>query len=790
MKNYIFTIFFLLSISSIAQQQNINYNNLDLHKVFVDLGKRFDVHFSYNSSLLANKKITFSDKADLDLVLLEISSQHDLKIEYLDSSNIIVTQFDKFDKKAFNEFNFLNEVIVTSEYLTSGFDQDKKDGTLSLQPDKLGVLPGLTEPDVMQSLQMLPGISSPSESASNLHIRGGTPDQNLILFDGIKMYHQGHLFGMISPFNPYITKRVDIYRSGTSAKYGDRISGVVNMKTADEIPEKIKGGAGVHFLHTDAFVRVPVVDKKVGIALSMRKSLTDFLDSYTYNAMRNKVFQNTKIKNFMSGQEEEEELKVLDDKFSFFDTNAKVIIKPNESHTVSLGALLIDNSLKHATADEDMEGSRDHLKLNNKGVSVNWTGQITEKWEAKAKAYHSYYSTDYLYNQFEEKQIEEKFTRENDISDTGVNAAIKTTINDENVLTFGAEWSYLNVTYNLLKTGDNSYKENKDTGLNTQSIFAEYEYRSDNLYIRAGLRGNSFKELGSSALEPRIYADYRIDERWKIKASAEIKNQAISQLVSFKFNNLGLDDTFWALTNKEIPILNNKQFTAGFMFSENGWKIDVESYYKAVSGLSSFTRGFNVSNKFSAYTSGESNVFGADVLVKKRIGNFRTWVGYSISKNDFKFEKISNLHFPGNYDQRHIVSWSNTYKYNDFQFSLGWQYKTGKPYTKATLKNSNAEVDDDEPVNTSLITYGKINGSRLPSYHRLDLSAIYDFYLNEENAIKARIGVSVMNAYNQKNTIDKRFKAEIDKEQERAKLVEQTTIGLRMTPNVVFRVYF
>ena len=132
--------------------------------------------------------------------------------------------------------------------VTTGFDKIENDGSITVNPDELGILPGLTEPDVLQSLQLLPGISSPTESASDIHIRGGTPDQNLVLWDGIKMYHQGHFFGQISAFNPYITETINVFRSGTSSKYGDRISGVIDIRSSDKVHDSLHIGIGANLI--------------------------------------------------------------------------------------------------------------------------------------------------------------------------------------------------------------------------------------------------------------------------------------------------------------------------------------------------------------------------------------------------------------------------------------------------------------------------------------------------------------------------------------------------------------
>src|SRR5690606_5003099 len=137
------------------------------------------------------------------------------------------------------ETQILNEVILTA-YLTPGVLKNS-DGSFTMVEEDLGMLPGQVEPDVLQGIQMVPGISSPDESASGIQIRGGSPDQNLILFDGIRMYNTGHFFGMISAFNPYVIESARIYKGGARPEYGDRVSGVIDLSSAEQVPGSMEG---------------------------------------------------------------------------------------------------------------------------------------------------------------------------------------------------------------------------------------------------------------------------------------------------------------------------------------------------------------------------------------------------------------------------------------------------------------------------------------------------------------------------------------------------------------------
>ena len=259
-------------------------------------------------------------------------------------------------------------------------------------------------------------------------------------------------------------------------------------------------------------------------------------------------------------------------------------------------------------------------------------------------------------------------------------------------------------------------------------------------------------------------------------------------MVSLEFDDLGLDDNIWTLADEDddILVLNSKQVTAGFLINNNGWKIDVEGYYRYNSGLTSFTRGYNNASLNDDYTSGTSSAYGIDILIKKRIKRFRTWLSYSLSKTNFDFNEIQTGAFPGNFDQRHILTLSGTYKFKQLQVSLGWNLASGKPFSLPSGIDSTLN-DNNEPEYT--LVYEQQNNERLKTYHRMDASVIYDFKLNKAKDIKARLGFSVLNLYNQTNQLDKVFNIEESSTTD-PEIVQQTLIGLGITPNVLFRVTF
>ncbi|MEM6685876.1 MAG: TonB-dependent receptor plug domain-containing protein [Bacteroidota bacterium] len=785
MKKILLCCFCLLVFTANAQEQKIQYQEVPLADVIRDLEQRFQVRFSYNTAILQGIFISYNGQATLPQLLAIIEAKKQVEIIEIDSENYVITEFTTVATEEVRQYN-LDEVVIVSEYVTSGFDQNKTNKAITLQPNKLNVLAGLVEPDILQSLQRIPGITSPTESATLLHIRGGTPDQNLLLFDGITMYHGGHFFGMISPFNPYITERVDVFKSGASTKYGSRVAGIIDMQSFNEVPDEFSGGIGTTTINADAFIKAPIIKDKLGIILSGRRSLTDIWDSFTFQSLSNRVYQHTKIEE-INNVRVEDELNVLENRFYFTDFFGKMIYQPTQNHKLTFSTLLINNNLNHASENVERDGSADQLKQENNGFSFQWNGRYGKTWESDVKIHFSKYNLENVFRDFNAGVDFESYRKENTINDFGGIAQVSYRPKKEHNFTLGYDFSNYKVNYDIIEFGTGfSADEIVRTEQTVHSAFTEYNFTNTNWFLRAGLRSSYFSDFDEIYLEPRLYAEYNFDEFWKAKASAELRNQAISQLLTFEFNELGLNNEIWALADQDaVPVLSNRQLTTGFEFSKNGWKIDVEGYYKRIKGLTSFTRGFRTANQLAQdYISGNSTLYGVDLLVKKRIKKASFWLGYSLSQNDFRFPDLQEGIFFGNFDQRHVLSLSSTLNYKKFEFAFAWQYATGKPFTQGS---EIIEFQDDSGNPEFEIIYDDQNNQRLPSYHRLDASVMYDFYLHKEKSTKVRLGISVINLYNRDNEIDKLFRIEGDATQQ---IVSQTDIGLGTTVNMVFRVSF
>jgi len=255
------------------------------------------------------------------------------------------------------------------------------------------------------------------------------------------------------------------------------------------------------------------------------------------------------------------------------------------------------------------------------------------------------------------------------------------------------------------------------TTSNNHVLYSQFKHRKKKWLLDIGARANYTSSVSKVFIEPRLNVEYELDEHFRVKGSAEYRTQSISQLIEFTTLNFGLENQLWTLAdNTTIPILKSNQFTAGLLFSRPNFKIDLDLYFKNLKGLNSYTRGFSLS--FDDFSVGESVTKGLDILVKHKISNYTTWLSYTYAKTDFTFKGVNEGRpFSGNYDIRHSLNWSHSYKLKKMQFSAGWNFRTGAPYTqiRGVTNNNGFPLTDLSPVNSI----------RLDNYHRLDLSAVY-----------------------------------------------------------------
>lgn len=687
----------------------------------------------------------------------------------------------------------LEEVVVFA-YLSPGVNKNA-DGSFTLVKDEMGLFPGMVEPDIFKSIQFAPGIGSLDESASGIQIRGGSPDQNLILFDGIKLYNTGHFFGMISALNPHIIESAKIFKGGASPEYGDRVSGVIDLSSGEGVPKELQGGFGLNGTHGDAFIKVPL-GEHIGLLVSGRRSYSDLLKTPTFDALSEKVFQNTTLAADPSGQfpmdddddDDDDFTEILGrDDFLFQDANAKVILEATPRDLVMISGLYTNNELDFTVSDDE-DLIADHYDITNKGAALSWEGSRGQHWAYVLRGYYSGFDSRYE-NALEEEEIEERLLRGNRVEDRGGTLQLGYRFNAQNELLLGYSYSRTEVDFHLRY--DDSVGDNDDGdesrgydvergGLNqTQAVHMEYTLRfPEKGFLSLGGRASHYSVVNRSFVEPRANLELPMTKALRLKGSYEMRVQPISQLVEFEDTQLRLENNIWTLANGvEIPVLESDQYSGGFLWNEGGWTLDLDGYHKRIRGLTSFTNGFITAP--TQLSKGESNILGVDLLVKRQWDLWDLWLGYSFNDVAFEFPELQAGTFPGNNDIDHSLKLATTFRDGPWQFSLGWHYRTGSPYTAIANFDPNGRQ----------IEYGKINGERLPVYHRLDASALFRFAISKDG-FRGEIGASMNNIYARSVPISIFYRMDTDPLSGETELNQIRQMSQGLTPNMVLRFHF
>lgn len=670
----------------------------------------------------------------------------------------------------------LDEVIVY-KYLTTGLIKEK-DASITLNTPEFGILPGLIEPDILQTVQALPGIKSIDETVSDINVRGGTNDQNLVLWNGIKMYQFGHFFGLISAFNPYLTDKVSVIKNGTPAAFGDGVSSVIQMETSNQIADTFEGGAGFNFISGDIFGQFPL-SNKLGFQFSARRSTTDFLNTPTYNKFFDRAFQDSKVTDENNVTVDENISR--DEDFYFYDFSGKLLYDINDFHKLRFSAIHINNNLNYIETDQTNDETTQSI-LEQTNISIG--GQLLSDWSgnfsSQLNVYYSRYNLDaqsIFDNQIQ--QLEQK----NIVDERAVKLNTEYKFTDHLQWTNGFQYIETGIINRAFVTQP-SFDTNIKGVIRIHSPYTEIKYHSsENKFIgRVGARVNFIENLDTFnkyLVEPRINLNFKLANYLRAELLGEFKSQTTHQIIDLEQNFLGIEKRRWTLSDEDtLPITQSKQGSLGINYERNNFYLGLEGFYKNVDGISTRTQGFQNQNQFSGEI-GSYDVKGVEFLINKRGDNYSTWLSYAYNKNDYTFNSVVPSKFPNNLDIHHTITFAGTYNYKDLKLSVGINYRTGKPYTEP--------LDGDEALDNSFfparINYQSPNSSRLPEYFRADASAVYNFDIGRR--IRATTGVSLLNMTNRKNSLNRYYRVN---DEDQIEAVESVSLGI--TPNVSFRVSF
>lgn len=656
--------------------------------------------------------------------------------------------------------------VVVEGYLVRGIDKNS-DGTTTINFNKFTALPGLIETDVLQTVQALPGVLSIDETVSNINIRGGSHDQNLILWDDIKMYQSGHFFGLISSFNPQITKTATVITNGTDASYTDGVSGSIHMNTDNRIENDFNGSFGLNFISTDVFADIPLGEKS-SLQIAGRKSLDDVIRTPTYEVYFDRVTQDTEI------QDNVADVVNSNQSFSFYDTSIRWLYNPSEKDQLRLNFILIDNSLifdESLSSTVTLETRESNLSQNSIAAGLSYKREWNEHFSTLLKVYN----TDYKLQAINVNLLEEqRFLQENTVSETGIK--LKGSYKWDNIL---LETGYQFVESEIVNTNDIDvprFLRRDSEILREHAFYLQSNFQSENrdFHIKPGVRLNYINEFDEFIIEPRLSISKKLGQHFQIEALGEFKHQNTSQIVNFQNDFLGVEKRRWQLAdNDSIPILKSKQASLGLQYTDSGWLVNVTGYFKEIDGITTQSQSFTTKYEFTK-TAGSYDVVGIDVLLRKQVKNLSSWLSYSYMVNEYTFNNLEEIQFPSNFDTTHSFTFGTTYSNDKLNISAGFNYRTGKPTSVPLLGN---EIIDEE------INFDVANNTGLEVFFRVDASAVYKLKISE--SLRTEIGASVWNALNTENTINNYYRVGLDNTPRK---FSRESLGL--TTNFIVRLYF
>ncbi|MDN5286151.1 MAG: hypothetical protein JWR38_2425 [Mucilaginibacter sp.] len=679
----------------------------------------------------------------------------------------------------FSSINSLNEVVISDKKSQGVMSTDKRRvSVLQISPSKLDELPNIGEKDILRSFQLMPGISGSNESSSGAYVRGGTPDQNLVLFDGFTVYQVDHLYGFFSAFNSNAVKDVTLYKGGFSAKYGGRLSSVTDIVGKEGNSKEENIGGDLSLLSANIYVEKPLNDKST-LLLAFRRSyqgplykkIFDSFNSSTTAATGNNTGAPGGRPGGGGGGFGGSGPTVTTPTSSFYDLNAKYTYSPDEknrfSWSIYQGNDNLDNS-KNITLPFSTASSlsmTDKTTYGNLGSSLKWSSQWNSKlYSNTLLSYSTYHSnrdnSTHITVQDADGNDEDVGTgtfEKNNLKDFSLKSDWEWQATSKAKVLFGTFASRQSVSYEYSEN-DTSKLIDQHTKAFTGGVYAELEADpTDKLQIKPGLRTTYYDQTGKPYLEPRLSATYTVTDHFTLKAATGKFYQFTNRVI--REDILSGSRDFWVLSNNStIPVSSANHYTAGFSYERGQFLLDIEGYYKTLDGLSEYSqretgnsRQGTVSLEEHFYT-GTGYTKGIEVLFQKTRGKYTGWISYTLAQATNHFD-IYGGDFPANQDTRHEFKTVHLYHFGRWSFSTTWIFATGKPYTAPLTSYT---VNNYTGNSQTFLTISAKNSERLPSYHRLDAAVTYDLIKIDSRKIGS-IGFSMFNIYNRANIWYKQY---------------------------------
>lgn len=648
--------------------------------------------------------------------------------------------------------NQLEEVVIVSDKAEAGITATQM-GAQEIPIAQIKNTPSiLGEADVMKTIQLMPGVQAGVEGSAGLYVRGGGPDQNLILLDGVPVYNVDHLFGFFSVFTPEAVKKVTLFKSSFPARFGGRLSSVVDVRSNDGDMKKYHGTLSVGLLSSKIQLEGPIIRDKTSFNISARRSYIDLI-----------------AKPFMP----------KDDKISyyFYDINAKINHKFSDRSRLFLNFYNGKDSYYFKTTDSSSSMYKDKMSLNwgNTIATARWNYIFNQKL---------FSNTTVAYNKYRMDANSTVYTKTNlieSISESNYHSNYHSGICD---------WSYLiDFDYNPtpahhIKFGAGylhhdfrpevatSKIQEKEDGITKQdtlynsisnSTIQAHEvsaYIEDNFDIGSRLRMNVGLHLSMFrvqrrnyfSVQPRVSARYQLTRHTALKASYTKMSQYIHLLSS---TPISMPTDLWVPVTSKIKPMQAHQYSLGSYYTGlTGWEFSVEGYYKQMRNVLEYKEGVSFLGSSSGWENkvemGKGRSMGIEFMAQKTTGKTTGWIAYTLAKSDRKFAVggINNgERFPYKYDRRHNLSLVVNHKFsNRIDIGASWIFSTGGTATIAEEVTAIIRPGEDAIQQKDYIE--KRNNYRLPASHRLNIGV--NFNKKTKHGVRTW-NISLYNAYNAMN---------------------------------------
>lgn len=598
----------------------------------------------------------------------------------------------------------LDEVVVSgSRYRQSDQLQTTRMSAVTLTGSEINSIPVLGgEADLLKTVQLLPGVSKGVEGSTDIFVRGGAADQNLVLLDGAPIYNTGHLFGFLSVFNPDVLSRVESMNGAFPANYGGRLSSILDVYSKSAFADKteVKGNIGV--LASRLMVRQPIVKEKLSVSLAARRTYVD-------QVVR------------LIGQQLP---------YHFYDLNAKIAFHPTSKDELEFSHYSGDdvlNFIPGASTSRRLQNTTSNFTIGNSTQTLRWNRTFSPRWSSSMLFYRSrfHYTID---NTFEDSKL---FTS-SDIEDLGG----KWTVTSDNIFkglsfTGGLDMVHHRVSPNVITTSGeiSGLLESSTTAAQRAweaSAFAQVDGQWRTRWKwSAGLRVSSAWVSNNHYVnpEPRLSVRFALNAETAIKASysrmAQYLHRVSSAAVAFP------TDIWYPVTNNVRPQRADQWSIALQKFlPKHDVFISLEGYYKIMDNLIGYKEGTNlfVNRDFeSALIQGAGRSYGVEALIKKEVGRWSGWVSYTLSWSERRFDEINGGDwFYARYDRRHNIAIVTNYRFaRRWSVSAVWEFISGSRFTPIIGKYV---VPAPTLAGASIIpVYAPMNSVKLADTHRLDL---------------------------------------------------------------------